>query len=183
MFFNLPLRYIFIALFAGGIWYHGYTTGVDNTTETYEAKIAKERQQHEKVIRDVSTQTKSVSTDVLNTLTTINDNREKSHEKTDDKLSSLLDKYAYTNVQRVSDTTHTHRSKLTSLRTPAITVVVAQPDDWPFSGKDREFILREAARADKITEELNQCKVYLRGIYSSHDTYRKIVDDYLYNNK
>lgn len=162
-----------------------YNTGVDRTTLKYQKEVAKLEAQLQTKTKVLENKSTSLTMGLANSLINISSEREKHHEATNLKLDQLLDKYTHDTAPHGMQY-HTQASYSTPpprLSTPSFTPLVKGTDEWGFSATDRRLILQEAARADKLAEELKQCKVFVNEIYKGHDVYRQAVDDYLYNGK
>lgn len=160
----------------------------DSQLETL-AKIQKDNEAiHAKQEATVN-QTQSVSTALQEAVTQLTNQREESHELTMQTMDNMLEKYARV-IPHVPDVrVHTIVTAPTkdkqSRECPGVSVaptpiVVRATHDWGFSPKDRQALIREAARADKAVTELNACKAFVSSIYKSHKDYKQVVDTYLY---
>lgn len=180
-------------LYIGGVVALAYThqltyqTGVDKTTLKYQKEVAKLEAQLQTKTKVLETKSAGLTMGLANTLINISSEREKHHEVTNLKLDKLLDKYTHDSNPVPHGMQHYTQASYSTppprLSAPTFTPLAKGTDDWGFSATDRRLILQEAARADKLAEELKQCKVFISEIYKGHDVYRKAVDDYLYNGK
>lgn len=109
-------------------------------------------------------------------------NQEKHHEdtKTYQYLDELTGKYVIDDSVQYDDYSFKGQVPDIAARVRATreTVVVKLPDEWGFSSKDRRTLLQEAARADKVAAELQQCKATVNSIYQSHAEYKEIYERY-----
>lgn len=166
-----------------------YFKGVKDTRLEIQAQIQKDNEVIHTKQEETVKQTQTVSTALQEAATQLTNQREETHELTMQTMDGMLEKYAHdiphipdVRVQPIIVTPAPDKQSRECARLPAPTptVVVRATHDWGFSAKDRQALIREAARADKAVTELNACKAFVKSIYKSHKDYKQVVEEYLY---
>lgn len=172
-----------LALIVGVIaGYFFYYLGVQVGESNIRTQLAFESYQKKYEIQQEKTQTTEkvsrLSQALSQSYTNINDTKEKEHEENHRTAHDLKLKYTADRVQQYATTTTTSGGGTTSLSAPTKTIVVSVPQIWGFSPEDRQFLIDEAARADRVDQQLKACKATVDEIYKNHERYQQEMKAY-----
>lgn len=182
-------RYLMMGVIALSLMSGAYLKGSKDSQLEALAKTQKDNEAiHAK--QDVSVKkTQAVSTGLQEAITQYTNQREETNEHTLQTMDEMLEKYTrpipHIPDVRVRAIYAPPAKDKQSRECPNISVtppsiVVRAVHDWGFSPKDRQALIREAARADKAVTELNACKAFVKSIYKSHKDYKQVVEEFLY---
>lgn len=168
-----------VLLLMGVSYYAGYSGAkgyAEAERDLLQRQLVTQSIENERLTNEIAKQAQQ-KTDVLSntlqkSLTEINDEREDYFNETTQHLDDLTRKYAG-GVYQARYGLDSTRYLSTKVIIAGKTQVVKIPDVWGFSSRDRQLILREAARADKTLSELNLCKRFVDDIYEQHKKYNE----------
>lgn len=130
--------------------------------------------------KDVSNTIDRISYALSKNYTQLNDKKDTLYEHIDQAQQSVLSKHTADRVQ--FDTANTPYASgyrfATPVSAPTKTILVTVPSVWGFSKDDRQFLIKEAARADRVDAQLKLCKQALDNVYQTHDQYQQEVARY-----
>lgn len=171
---------LLISMIIAGYFFYYLGASVGESNIRTQLKYEEYKQKY--AAQEVKTKTTDAVNQLSQALSTqylqINETKEKDHDQTRTTAHDLKLKYAADSVHQSISPTTTGDRRTSSLSAPTKTIVVSLPSDWAFSPKDRQFLIDEAARADRVDQELKACKATVDEIYKNHEKYQEEMKRY-----
>lgn len=174
------IRSTLIALFALLVGFElGKYVAKEDFLLQQELAVLQQNYKKELKTKETTKETQTLSHALSEKMTWVTDAREEAHHDTTTYARTISHRYGSDSLHiSAQDTPKRTDTRYADLRSSTQTGLVDRSQIWGFSEKDRQFLIDEAARADKIDQELKLCKVTLDNIYINHARYKQAIYRY-----